>query len=52
MRDDERAQDGGAVRRHGGVDGRSGKVNAVIPLGDGFEEDGGSDFYGVCNGVR
>jgi hypothetical protein len=51
-RDDECAQDDGAVRRHGGVDGRSDKVNAGIPLGDGFEEEGGSDFYGMCNGVR
>jgi hypothetical protein len=52
MRDEEHAQDGGVVRRHGGVDARSGKVNAVIPLGDGCEEDDGSDFCGVCNGVR
>lgn len=28
------------------------KVNAFITLGDGFEEDGGSDFYSVCAGVR
>jgi hypothetical protein len=47
-----RVQDGGAVWRHGDIDGRSGKVNAVIPLEDGCEEDGGSDFCGVCVGVR
>ena len=34
--------DGGAVWRHGDIDNRSGKVNAVIPLEDGCEEDGGS----------
>jgi hypothetical protein len=49
---DGRAQDGGVVWRRGGIDGRPVKVNAMIPLGDGFEEDGGSDFCGVCNGVR
>ena len=47
-----RVQDGGAVWRHGDIDGRSGKVNAVIPLEDGCEEDGGSDFCGVCSGMR
>jgi hypothetical protein len=52
MRDDERAHDGGVVRRHGGVHGRSDKVNAGIPLGYGFEEEGGSDFYDECNSVR
>ena len=52
MRDDEYAQDSGAVRRHRGVDDRSGKVNAVISLEDGCEEDGGSDFCDVSNGVR
>jgi hypothetical protein len=26
---------------------RHGKVNALIPLGDGFAEDGGSNLYGV-----
>jgi hypothetical protein len=36
-------QDGGVVWRHGGVDGRPGKVNALISLGDGFAEDGGGD---------
>jgi hypothetical protein len=40
------------VWRRDDIDGRPGKVNAMIPLGDGFEEDGGSDFYGVCNGMR
>lgn len=49
MRDDGRAHDGCAIRRLGG--GPS-KVNAFITLGDGFEEDGGSDFYSVCAGVR
>ena len=32
MRDDGQAQDGGAVRRHGGVDGWPGKVSAMILL--------------------
>jgi hypothetical protein len=45
-------QDGGAFWRHGDIDGRSGKVNVVIPLEDGCEEDGGSDFCDVCVGVR
>ena len=45
-------QDGGAVWRHGGIDGRSCKVNAMISLEDGVEEDGGSNFCGVCVGVR
>jgi hypothetical protein len=44
-------QDGGAVWCHGDIDGRSAKVNAVIPLEDRCEEDSGSDFFGVCNGV-
>jgi hypothetical protein len=37
---------------HCGVDGGTSKVNALITLGDGFEEDNGSDFCGVCNVVR
>jgi hypothetical protein len=45
-------QDGGAVWRHGGIDGRSCKVNAMISLEDGVEEDGGSNFCGVCVGMR
>ena len=36
-------QDGGAVWRHGGVNGRPFKVDAWIPLEDGFVKDGGSD---------
>jgi hypothetical protein len=47
-----RVQDGGAVWRHGGIDGRSCKVNAMISLEDGVEEDGGSNFCGVCVGMR
>jgi hypothetical protein len=35
----------------GGIDGRYGKVNAMIPLEDGVEKDGGSSFCGVCVGV-
>jgi hypothetical protein len=46
------AEDGGVVWRRGGIDGRPGKVNAMIPLGDGFEEDDSSDFCSVCNGVH
>lgn len=46
-----RAQGRGAVCRHGSVDGKPGKVNALIPLGDGFAEDGGSDLYGVYAGA-
>ena len=52
MRDDVYVQEGGAVWRHGGIDGRSCKVNAMISLEDGVEEDGGSNFCGVCVGVR
>jgi hypothetical protein len=52
MRGDGRAQDSGAVWHHGGIDGRPGKVNALISLGDGFKEDGRSDFCGVCAGMR
>ena len=47
-----RVQDGGAVWRHGDIDGRSGKVNALISLGDGFEDDGGCVLCGACDGVR
>ena len=49
---DGRAHDGGVVWRRGSIDGRPGKVNAMIPLEDGVEEDGGSNFYYVCIGVR
>src|SRR4051812_44755378 len=40
-RDDVRAQNGGVIWPHGGINGRPGKVDAWIPLGDGFVEDGG-----------
>jgi hypothetical protein len=43
--------DGGVISRRGGIDCGTGKVNAMIHLGDGFEEGGGNDFSGVCNGV-
>jgi hypothetical protein len=49
---DGRAHDGGAVWHHGGVDGGSGKINVLINLGDGFEEDDDSDFCGMCVGMR
>nr|XP_051201680.1 uncharacterized protein LOC127315213 [Lolium perenne] len=52
MRDDVYVQEGGAVWRHGGIDGRSCKVNALISLEDGIEEDGGSNSCGVCVSVR
>jgi hypothetical protein len=52
MQDDVCGQDGGAVWRHGGIDGRSCKVNAMISLEDGVEEDGGSNSCGVGVGVR
>jgi hypothetical protein len=45
-------QDGGAVRRHGDIESRHCKVNAMIPLEDGVEEYGGSNFGGVCVRVR
>ena len=51
-RTDGCVQDGGVIWRHGDIDDRSAKVNAVIPLEDGCEEDGGSDFCGMCNGVH
>jgi hypothetical protein len=51
MQYDGHAQDGGVVWRRGGIDGRPGKVNVMISLEDGVEEDGGSNFYGVCVGV-
>jgi hypothetical protein len=34
-------QDGGTAWRHGDIDSGSGKVNVVIPLEDGCEEDSG-----------
>jgi hypothetical protein len=40
MRDDVCVQDGGAV------------WNAMISLEDAIEEDGGSNFCGMCVGVR
>ena len=46
-----RVQDGGAVWRHGDIDGRPGTVNALISLGDGFEIDGGCELCDVCNGT-
>ena len=52
MRDDVYVQKGGAVWRHGGIDGRSCKVNAIISLEDGVEEDGGSNSCGMGVGVR
>ena len=52
MQCDGLAQDGGVVWRRGGIDGRPGMVNAMISLEDGVEEDGGSNFCGVCVGVR
>jgi hypothetical protein len=47
---DGRARGGGAVWHHGSVHNRHGKVYALIPLGDGFADDGGSDLYGACAG--
>ena len=44
-------QDGGAVWRHGDIDGRPGTVNALISLGDGFEIEGGFEFCDVCDGT-
>jgi hypothetical protein len=38
------AHDGGVVLFHGGVDGKSCKINA-------FMEDGGYDFGSVCMGT-
>ena len=49
--DDGRVHDGGAVWRHGDIDGRPGKVNALISLGDGFEIDGGCELCDVCDGT-
>jgi hypothetical protein len=49
---DVRAQGGGVIWRRGAVDGRPSKVNVGIRIGDGFDEDGGSNFCGVCNGVH
>ena len=46
-----RVQDGGAVWRHGDIDGRPGTVNALISLGDGFEIDGGCELCEVGNGT-
>jgi hypothetical protein len=51
MWDDVCVQDGGAIWHHGGIDGRSYKVNAMISLEAGVEEDGGGNFCGVCVGV-
>ena len=46
-----RVQDGGAVWRHGDIDGRPGTVNALISLGDGFEIVGGCELCVVCDGT-
>ncbi|KAK1678549.1 hypothetical protein QYE76_039397 [Lolium multiflorum] len=46
----QEVEDGGVVWRRGGIDGRPGMVNAMISFEDGVEEDGGSNFYGVCVG--
>jgi hypothetical protein len=48
---DGRAQDGGVIWRRGGIDGIPSK-DAMIPLEDGVEEDGGSNSCGVGVGVR
>jgi hypothetical protein len=42
---------GGVVSHHGGIDGKPGKVNVLIPPEDGFAEDGGGDFGSVCIGA-
>jgi hypothetical protein len=52
MQDDVYVHDDGAVWYHGGIDGRSCKVNAMISLEDGVEEDGRSNFCGVCVVIR
>jgi hypothetical protein len=52
MQCDGRAHDGGVVWGRGDIDGRPGMVNAMISFDDEVEEDGGSNFYGVCVGVR
>lgn len=44
---DVRAQDGGVVGHHGGVDGRHDKVIAMITPEDWIAEDGGGDFEWV-----
>jgi hypothetical protein len=46
------AQDGGAVRRHGGVDSKSCKINTLVLSEDGFAKDGDGDFESVCVGTR
>ena len=50
--DDGRAHGICPVWCHGGTDGWPGKVKALIPFGDGFAEDGGCDFYGMCDGAQ
>jgi hypothetical protein len=52
MQCDGLTKDGGVIWRRCSIDGRPGKVNAVIPLGNGFEEDIGTVLYGMCSGVR
>jgi hypothetical protein len=43
---------GGTIWCHGGIDGRPGKVNALMITKDGSKEDGGGDFLTTRNGVR
>jgi hypothetical protein len=45
------AQDGGVVWRRGDIDGRPGKVNALISW-RWVRGRRRTRFYGVCNGVR
>jgi hypothetical protein len=45
------SQDGGVVRRHGGVDDKSCKIIALIRFDDGFATDGGGYFRSVCVGT-
>jgi hypothetical protein len=53
MRHVRRAQDGGAVRRRGGVGGRPRKVIALISPEDEYAKDGaGEDFWSVYDGTR
>jgi hypothetical protein len=43
-------QGGGGVQRHDDVDGRPGKVNALIYPKYGLAEGGGNDSLSVCSG--
>ena len=53
MRDDGSAQIGYVVWRRGDIDDMPNKIYILVPVlkMNGFEEDGGGDFYSRCIGA-